>query len=278
MSVPAHIDVRHLGRPEVIGVWRVDDVLVDPGPAISLPALLDVLGDWVPSRILLTHIHLDHAGGTGTLAARWRDVEVWVHERGAPHLADPSKLLASAQRIYGDEMDTLWGEILPVPAERMRVLSGGESVEGFDVAYTPGHASHHVAYRHERTGWAFTGDVAGIRIDPHDFILPPTPPPDIDVELWHRSIDQLQAWEPAALAPTHFGPSIHAADHLERLHVALDGWAELARHVDGDVFAGAVRAAEASALPRAVREALEQGMAAANMWPGLHRYWSKKAA
>lgn len=276
MSVPAHIDVRHLGRPEVIGVWKVDDVLVDPGPSVSLPTLLDALGDWVPSRILLTHIHLDHAGGTGTLAARWPDVEVWVHERGAPHLIDPSKLLSSAQRIYGDEMDTLWGEILPVPEDRMRILSGGESIEGFDVAYTPGHASHHVAYRHERTGWAFTGDVAGIRIDPHDFILPPTPPPDIDVELWHGSIDQLQAWAPTALAPTHFGPSANAADHLERLHEALTGWAELARHVDGDVFAGAVRAAEASALPLAVRDALEQGMAAANMWPGLHRYWSKR--
>ncbi len=276
--MPDPIDVRHLGREQVICCWRVDDVLVDPGPASSLPNLLEALGDWRPNRILLTHIHFDHAGGAGVLARRWPDVEVWVHERGAPHLADPSKLIASATRLYGDDMDRLWGEIAPIPAERLRVLRGGEQIDGWEVAYTPGHASHHVAYRHDRTGWAFTGDVAGCRIAPSDFIMAPTPPPDIDIEAWHASVDILQSWQPVALGPTHFGAITDPADHLERLHVVLDTWADLARRLDAEDFAAATRAATAAALPLAERDALAQAMPPDHLWPGLHRYWSKREA
>ena len=160
------IDVMHLGRPHVIGCWEVDGALVDPGPESSLQTVLDALGDEQPRALLLTHIHLDHAAATGALVRRWPDLEVYVHERGAPHLIDPSKLLASAERLYGDQMSRLWGEIVPVPEANVKVLGGGETVLGMRVAYTPGHASHHVCYLHEDSGTAFVGDVAACRIPP----------------------------------------------------------------------------------------------------------------
>ena len=157
------IDVRHLGREHVIGAWLVDGVLVDPGPASTVDTLLAELGDERPRALALTHIHLDHGGAAGTLVRRWPDLEVWVHERGAPHLADPSRLLRSAARLYGDDMDRLWGETLPVPRERIRVLGDSDRLGDFRSAYTPGHASHHVSYLHEPSGMAFTGDAAGVR-------------------------------------------------------------------------------------------------------------------
>ena len=180
-------------------------MLVDPGPESSLPTLLEAIGDEQPRAILLTHIHLDHAAATGAMVARWPDLQVYVHERGAPHLIDPSKLLASAERLYGDQLEYLWGKILPVPEANVHVLSGGETVLGMRVAYTPGHASHHVAYLHEESGTAFTGDVAACRIPPSNLVVPPTPPPDIDVELWEESLDTIAAWAPERLALTHFG-------------------------------------------------------------------------
>src|ERR687893_425619 len=143
------IDTRHMGQEKVICCWEVDGVLVDPGPQSTEETLLEALGGEQPRALLLTHIHFDHAGATGALVRRWPDLEVYVHERGAPHLIDPSKLLASAERLYGDKLEYLWGEILPVPKENVRVLGGGESVLGMRVAYTPGHASHHVCYLHE---------------------------------------------------------------------------------------------------------------------------------
>ena len=119
------IDVRHLGIPLVICCHVIDDVIVDPGPESTMDTLLAELGDWQPAKILLTHIHLDHAGAAGALAQRWPDAEVWVHERGARHMLDPSRLMASAARIYGADMDRLWGDMHPVPEDRLRVLSGG---------------------------------------------------------------------------------------------------------------------------------------------------------
>src|SRR3954454_6580850 len=142
-----------------------------------MDTLLAELGDWRPAKILLTHIHLDHAGAAGALAQRWPDAEVWVHERGARHMLDPSRLMASAARIYGDDMHRLWGDMHPVPEDRLRVLSGGERIGPWHVEYTPGHAWHHVSYLHEPTGTALVGDVAGIRIAGGP-VLPPTPPPD----------------------------------------------------------------------------------------------------
>src|SRR5579862_6012109 len=156
------IDVRHLGRPRVVGCWLVDDVLIDPGPTSCLDTLLAGLEGVVPRSVLLTHIHLDHAGATGSLVERWPELAVYVHERGAPHLIDPSRLLKSARRLYGEDMDELWGEAVPVPEGNIRVLSGGERLLGgaFEVAYTPGHASHHVSYRWGAT--AFVGDTGGV--------------------------------------------------------------------------------------------------------------------
>src|ERR1700722_17529540 len=195
------IDLHHLGHERVIGSWLVGDVLVDPGPTSCLQTLMEGLGGEPPRVLALTHIHLDHAGATGSLLRRYPEIEVWVHERGAPHLIDPSKLLASAGRLYGDQMDYLWGEVLPVPAERVRVLTGGESLPGFRVAYTPGHASHHVAYLHEDSGHSFCGDVAGVRISAQGPVLAPTPPPDIDLELWEQSLRTIEQWAPSGIAP-----------------------------------------------------------------------------
>ncbi|HWK27318.1 MAG TPA: MBL fold metallo-hydrolase [Solirubrobacter sp.] len=203
------IDVRHQGREKVICCWEVDGVLIDPGPGVSEPTLLDALRGERPRAILLTHIHFDHAGVTGSLVRRWPDLPVYVHERGAPHMADPSRLVASAGRLYGGEegLKRLWGELIPVPERNLRVLTGGEhDVEGaFRVEYTPGHASHHVCYFHEASGTAFVGDVGGARIPPHAFTVAPTPPPDIDVASWRASIDTIRAWNPERLGLTHFG-------------------------------------------------------------------------
>src|SRR4051794_17810474 len=164
-----------------------------------METVLEALGDERPRALLLTHIHLDHAAATGALVRRWPDLEVYVHERGAPHLIDPSKLLASAERLYGANMERLWGEIVPVPEGNVRTLSGGETVLGMRVAYTPGHASHHVCYLHEDTGTAFVGDVAAVKIPGCSLVQPPTPPPDIDVEVWEDSISTVEGWQPERL-------------------------------------------------------------------------------
>ena len=231
------IDVLHQGQEKVICCWEVDGVLIDPGPGICEDTLLAALGGEQPKALLLTHIHFDHAGVTGSLVRRWPDIPVYVHERGAPHMVDPARLVASAGRLYGGEegLRALWGEMIPVPEANLRVLSGGETgVEGaFRVEYTPGHASHHVCYFHEPSGWAFVGDMGGARIPPHAFTVAPTPPPDIDVAAWERSIETIRAWDPQGLGLTHFGAAepgqLDAC--LEALHaqVALGGRARRGR-------------------------------------------------
>jgi glyoxylase-like metal-dependent hydrolase (beta-lactamase superfamily II) len=278
------IDVRFRGLDRVICCWRVGDVLVDPGPESSLPTLLGRLGDgFRPRALLLTHIHLDHAGATGALVRRWPELDVYVHERGAPHLIDPSKLLASAGRIYGEEnMQALWGEVLPVPAERVRALGGGETLAlggagSFQVAYTPGHASHHVCYLHEESGTAFVGDVAAVLIPGTDLIVPPTPPPDIDVERWEESIGIVEGWAPERLAVTHFGAIEDPAAHLPRVRERLREEAELARRLDEEAYEERHRArvAESAETPEAAAE-LIQCVPPQYQWRGLDRYWRKK--
>jgi glyoxylase-like metal-dependent hydrolase (beta-lactamase superfamily II) len=265
------IDVRHLGQERVIGAWLADGCLVDPGPTSSVEALLEGLGDERPERILLTHIHLDHAGAAGTLARRWPDVEVWVHERGAPHLADPARLVASATRLYGDEMDRLWGEIVPIPADRLRVLKGGEKVGAWRVAYTPGHASHHVSYLHEPTGTLFAGDVAGVRIPPEGLILAPTPPPDIDFAAWHASLDLLQEWGAERVAVTHFGAWDDVPEHLLECRAALDRMAVKASETDGAAFAEWIRAEIEAAVTPEGAAVYAQAMPYETLHPGLER-------
>jgi glyoxylase-like metal-dependent hydrolase (beta-lactamase superfamily II) len=273
----------HLGRPHVIGCWEVDGVLVDPGPESSLETVIDAIGDEQPRAVLLTHIHLDHAAATGAMVRRWPDLEVYVHERGAPHLIDPSKLLASAERLYGDKMGYLWGEILPVPEENVRVLSGGETALGMRVAYTPGHASHHVCYFHEDSGTAFVGDVAACRIPPSHLIVPPTPPPDIDVEVWEESLDAVAAWHPQRLALTHFGAvEGDVPGHIETVKAKLREEAELARQMekpeyDADVEARIRRALAEEGLEGDTVEELLQAVPTAYQWSGLDRYWRKRA-
>jgi glyoxylase-like metal-dependent hydrolase (beta-lactamase superfamily II) len=272
------IDVMHLGNDRVICAYELDGLIVDPGPTSCVETLLEGLGDAEPRALLLTHIHLDHAGAAGTLARRFPELIVYVHERGMPHLIDPSKLLESVKRLYGDDMDRLWGDCEPVPKERLRSLSGGETVEGFRVAATPGHASHHVSYLHEDTGDAYVGDVAGVRIPPGEHTLAPTPPPDIDVEAWLDSVDTVASWSPAALCLTHFGRVEEVEEQLDRLRTSLLRSSEAARGEGEDEF---VRRFEAELRETAEADAVERYLQAApahQQWQGLKRYWRGRAA
>ncbi len=272
------IDVKHLGTEKVIGCWELDGFLVDPGPEESCANLVEALGGEQPRGLLLTHIHLDHAGATGALVKRWPELPVYVHERGAPHLIDPSKLLASATKLYGDDMERLWGEVLPVPERNVTALAGGEEVEGFRVAYTPGHASHHVSYFHADSGRAFVGDMAGCQVPPSDFLLPPTPPPDIDIEAWERSIDAILEWSPQSLGITHFGAIDDPAAHMARMRERLREQAELARELEAEAFETRVRdEMRASCEDEQTFRSFEQAAPPETHWPGLHRYWSKRA-
>jgi glyoxylase-like metal-dependent hydrolase (beta-lactamase superfamily II) len=274
IAEPELIDVLHLGRPKVIGAWRVGEVIVDPGPSSCLDTLLPILERRPPRVLALTHIHLDHAGACGSLLRRFPETEVWVHERGAPHLIDPAKLLESARRLYGEQMGELWGEVLPVPRERIRVLVGGESLGSFRVAYTPGHASHHVSYLHEPSRRAFTGDVTGVRIG-EGRVLAPTPPPDIDLEAWRASLDVIEGWRPRSLAMTHFGAYDDVAEHLADLRKQLEVVEAMARDLDEPAFASLVRARVADARA-SVRDAYEQAMPPEQSFHGLSRYLRRR--
>jgi glyoxylase-like metal-dependent hydrolase (beta-lactamase superfamily II) len=269
------IDVRHLGRERVIGCWQVDDVLIDPGPESSMQTLLEEIGDEPPRALLLTHIHLDHAGAAGALVRHWPELEVYVHEVGAPHLANPEKLLESAERLYGDRMAELWGEVVPVPEQNLNVLSGGESLSGFDVAYTPGHASHHVCFLHHDSGNAFVGDVAGVRIPPCDLLLAPTPPPDIDVDAWLDSLQTVREWDPQSLRITHFGQIDEPGDHLDAFAAELRGVADLARDSDGDEFERRIRARMEACGPE-TEPVYVQALPPEQQFLGLDRYWQKR--
>ena len=279
----------HLGRDRVIcafalqgdpssrGTHRGDVLIVDPGPASCVETLIDQLGGAEPSALLLTHVHLDHAGATGVLCRRYPKLTVYVHERGARHLVDPTKLLESAGRLHGDDMWELWGEVAPVPEERLRVLEGGETVEGFRVAYTPGHASHHVSYLHEDSGDAYVGDVAGVRLPPYEYTLAPTPPPDIDVEAWLDSLHTVASWNPQSLGLTHFGQVTDVAEHMHRVRHALIESADSARLDGEERFIAKLETGLVEATDPATVEAFEQAAPPDQLYQGLERYWRKKA-
>lgn len=271
------IDVRHLGRERVIGCWELDGVLIDPGPTSSMDNLIEALGGEQPRALLLTHIHLDHAGASGSLVGRWPELPVYVHERGARHLADPSRLLASAERLYRDQMERLWGAVEAVPERNLEPLRGGEEVMGFRVAYTPGHASHHVSYFHPPSGRAFVGDAAAVRIAPSDYVIPPTPPPDIDVDLWEESIDRILDWEPASLGLTHFGAADDPAAHFDLVRDRLREQASLARELTADQFERRIRERVGQHADPETARALIQAAPPKQQWLGLDRYWKQRA-
>jgi glyoxylase-like metal-dependent hydrolase (beta-lactamase superfamily II) len=234
------LDLKWMGRPHSIGAVLFESsghyAILDPGPASTLETLRAQLlsrGLSVSDleAILLTHIHLDHAGASGSLLRENPNLRVFVHSKGAAHLADPSKLLASAGRLWGDDLLRLFGETLPVPQRNIQILEGAETVSvgtrKIDVIYTPGHASHHVTYFDQQEGVAFAGDTAGIRIENGPYIMPATPPPDIDLVVWEESFAAILERQPSKLFVTHFGyaqnPAKHIADFRERLHL----WANI---------------------------------------------------
>ncbi len=267
----------HLGRERVIGCWQVGDVLIDPGPSSCLPTLLEGLGAQRPRALLLTHVHLDHAGAAGSLVARWPELEVYVHERGAEHMIAPARLIESVTRLYGDDMDRLWGEMVPVPEGNIFRLSGGERglLDRFEVAYTPGHASHHVSFWHR--GTAFVGDVGGVRITPSSMAIPPTPPPDVDVASWHESIALIRAWHPERLAMTHFGHSDDVQAQLDEVDARLDEWSELARSGGREEFMATVREQIQRDGGPELAATYFQAAPVEQLYAGYERYWSKQA-
>ena len=267
------IDTLHLGRDRVIAAHLVRGLIVDPGPASALENWIDSLQE-PPRGLLITHIHLDHAGAAGVLVRRFPQLRVYVSEVGAPHLADPSKLLASASRLYGEQhMGRLWGEVAPVPGANLVALAGGEEVEGFRVEHVPGHARHHLCYLDLEEGDAFVGDMAGVRIPPGAYTLAPTPPPEVDVGAWLDSVDRIEAMAPLRLRLTHFGLAEDPGAQLERLRRSLTRNAERARAGNREAFLVAVRDEVASNAEPGTAASLLQAVPAEQTWLGLERYW-----
>ena len=235
------IDIMDLGfmeTEEIIASFLLTGedsaAIVETGPTTCVENLMQGLRDRgvAPEdieQVFLTHIHLDHSGASGNLAELLPNATFYVHEVGYPHLVDPSTLLKSAARIYGEEnMYEMFGEPQPVPEDRLEELKGGEEIEaagGLLVAhYTPGHAYHHLAYLEPRSGMLFTGDVAGVRLPGQSYVKPPTPPPEVDVEAWKGSIETIRKIAPASLCPTHFGSYEDVERHLSELEQRLEDW------------------------------------------------------
>lgn len=243
-----HISLPFQGEQGVVGAYvltgqnaegQTDLVLIDPGPETTAQALLTALqrGGWDPAQvthILITHIHLDHSGGVGTLLHSMPRANVFVHALGAPHLSDPARLIQSAARIYGERMQILWGKIEPVPADHIQVINDGTRLpiagRELQVYHTPGHASHHVIFYDHDTRELFAGDVAGVRLEGVDYVRPPTPPPDVDLEGWSRSIDLITSLQPEVLYLAHFGAEKESTHLLEELRLRLFEWGELVLH------------------------------------------------
>jgi glyoxylase-like metal-dependent hydrolase (beta-lactamase superfamily II) len=246
---PALIDLHHQGNEHSVGSYLLDTddgpALFDCGPTSTIPALKAGLAEHGLEltdvrHLLLSHIHLDHAGAAGTLVREHPALQVHVSEIGAPHLIDPERLERSARRLYGATFDTLWGELAPVPRENIRVA--GDRVVGLACFPTPGHASHHVCYL-DRDGTLYAGDAAGVRIQPGRFVMPPTPPPDLDVVGWQQTIEDLERRDPERLALIHFGVADDPQRHLAELRLELYDWADFVRGgASEDEFVAYVRA------------------------------------
>ena len=231
------IDLNFMDTEHVIASFLLlgeeSAALVETGPTSCIEHLTGGLKNHGVSpedvrQVFLTHIHLDHAGASGHLAGLLPNATFYVHEVGYPHLVDPSKLLKSATRIYGERMEELWGEARPVPEDRLEVLEGGEELEAaggvLAAHYTPGHAYHHLAYLDPNSGALFTGDVGGIRLPGQSYVRPPTPPPEIDAEAWFQSIERIRQIGPQSLYLTHFGRFEDTDRHLGELEQRLHDW------------------------------------------------------
>jgi glyoxylase-like metal-dependent hydrolase (beta-lactamase superfamily II) len=272
------IDLHFAEAPKAIGVYLVetDDgpALFDCGPTSTLPRLEAGLAEHGLAladvrHLLLSHIHLDHAGAAGPIVRRHPELTVWVSPVGAPHLVDPSRLERSARRLYGELFDPLWGELAPVPEENVRLAEG--AVLGWEAFPTVGHASHHVSYLRE--GTLLAGDAAGVRIPPSGYVLPVSPPPDVDVEGWHATAAEIRRREPERLALIHFGVHEDVAAHLDRLETELDRWADrVCGGMEAEAFVEAARA-DAGA------DADEYDRVAPfwQSWQGMRRYCDKRA-
>ena len=278
MSAPQLLDLRFGGRPHAVGVYVLETTdglaLFDCGPTSTLPALeagLAELGLGIEDirHLLLSHIHLDHAGAAGPLVRRHPGLTVWVSEIGAPHLIDPSKLERSARRLYGETFDPLWGELAPVPAANVRIAAG--DVLGWESFATPGHASHHISYF--LNGTLLAGDAAGVRMPGAGYVLPVSPPPDVDVGGWHETVNAIRAREPDRLALVHFGVHDDVTAHLDRLELELDRWA--ARVRDGMEQQAFVDAARADAGDDA--DLYDRVAPFWQSWQGMKRYWDTRA-
>ena len=292
----AMIDDLHLGRPHVIATYLLHGdapAIIDPGPASTLDTLeAGLAAAGVPLRelhaIILTHIHLDHAGATGELLRRFPRLRVYVHQRGAPHLAEPARLLRSAERLYGDAMGTLWGPVLPVPAESITTLGGGETLQlgarALRVFDAPGHASHHLVYFEEASGTVFMGDTGGACLPERRVPRPATPPPDIDVEAWLRTLATVGALAPRTLLLTHFGPTYAPAAYLADYAAALQRWSETVRaglhsgasEAEQQAQLSALASAEIGNPPADMTALFEQASSSEQSWQGLARYWRKR--
>jgi glyoxylase-like metal-dependent hydrolase (beta-lactamase superfamily II) len=273
------IDLHFGGAEQAIGVYVVETedglALFDTGPSSTLPSLDAGLADRGLAltdirHVFLSHIHLDHAGGVGTLVRRQPGLQVWVSEVGAPHVVDPSRLERSARRLYGDLFDALWGELDAVPEQNVRIADG--DVLGWEAFPTKGHATHHVSYF--RDGTLLAGDAAGVRMPGGAYVLPVSPPPDIDVEAWHATAAAIRARNPERLALIHFGVHEDVDSHLDRLETELDRWSSRVRDgMEQQAFVDAARADAGADADRYDRVApLWQS------WQGLRRYWDKREA
>jgi glyoxylase-like metal-dependent hydrolase (beta-lactamase superfamily II) len=232
------VDLGFMDTEEIIASFLLtgegSTAIIETGPTTCIENLIRGLEDRgvAPEdveKVFLTHVHLDHAGASGNLAELLPNATFYVHEIGYPHLVDPSTLVKSATRIYGEEsMEEMWGEVRAVSEDRLEKLEGGEEIEaagGVLVAhYTPGHAYHHLAFYEPESGALFAGDVAGVRLPGQSYIKPPTPPPEIDIEAWKESIEAIRKLGPKALYPTHFGSYEDTERHLSELEQRLQEW------------------------------------------------------
>jgi glyoxylase-like metal-dependent hydrolase (beta-lactamase superfamily II) len=294
------VDVHYLGQDRYIAPCLLEDesgvAIVDPGPTSSLAGLEVGLAERGLTTanihtLLLTHIHLDHAGAAGTLLKRHPHIRVFVHEKGARHMIDPARLLASAQRLYGEHMDRLWGEFLAVPAENVTVLKGGETINvggrKLEVVYTPGHAVHHVSYFDQADGIGFTGDTTGMRPLGKPCAMPVTPPPDIDLQGWRVSLAAILERRPSRLFITHFGPAENPEWHIASMRERLEKWAE---QVGADLRSGKPEMEAAADFAKSQQAELTTSVSAEDFgpmirtealvasWFGLARYWAKERA